>query len=160
MISMPELYWHLHPFPSLSTMQLYAILAARSAVFVVEQRCSYQDMDSADEHCSHLIAWDRDHIAAYLRIVPPGVKFDEPSIGRVLTSRTHRGGGLGKELMRRGLNHFDQLYPASAARIGAQAHLQKFYGEFGFRTVSDIYLEDAIEHVYMLRPQPGTSSIS
>ena len=146
-----ELQWRLRAFDALSLTELYAILAARAAVFVVEQRCNYQDMDDVDPKCVHLMAWDRDKLAAYLRIVPPGARYAEPSIGRVLTSAQHRGTGLGRELMRRGIDHTEQLYPEQPIRIGAQAHLQRFYREFGFVTDSDIYFEDHIEHVKMLR---------
>lgn len=146
-----ELEWRLRPFDALSPNELYAILGARSVVFVVEQRCNYQDMDGVDKHCQHLMAWAGEHLAAYLRIVPPGARYAEPSIGRVLTSAEHRGKGLGRELMRRGIEHAQALYPGQPLRIGAQAHLQRFYGEFGFVTDSDIYFEDHIEHVKMLR---------
>ena len=146
-----EVQWRLRAFDALTLAELYAILGARAAVFVVEQRCNYLDMDDVDPACMHLMAWNRDKLAAYLRIVPPGARYAEPSIGRVLTSAEHRGTGLGRELMRRGIEHTEQLYPGQAIRIGAQAHLQRFYSEFGFVTDSDIYFEDHIEHVKMLR---------
>ncbi len=145
------LTWHLSSFDSLTPSQLYAILAIRSAVFVVEQNCAYQDMDGTDAQSMHLIAWNEQRVAAYLRIVPPSVKFAEPSIGRVLTALEYRRTGLGRELMRRGVEHLEVLYPHQVSRIGAQAHLQNFYAEFGFRTDSDIYLEDGIPHVEMVR---------
>jgi ElaA protein len=97
------------------------------------------------------MAWDGNKLAAYSRIVPPGARYAEPSIGRVLTSAEYRGTGLGRELMRRAIEHTEQLYPEQPIRIGAQAHLQRFYNEFGFVTDSDIYFEDHIEHVKMLR---------
>lgn len=146
-----ELDWRLRAFDALSLTELYAILAARAAVFVVEQHCNYQDMDDVDPKCMHLMAWDGARLAAYSRIVPPGARYAEPSIGRVLTSAEHRGTGLGRELMRRAIQHTEHLYPGQPIRIGAQAHLQRFYGEFGFVTDSDIYFEDHIEHVKMLR---------
>ena len=146
-----DIQWRLRAFDDLSLAELYSILAARAAVFVVEQRCNYQDMDGVDGQCWHLMGWDGEKLAAYSRIVPPGARYAEPSIGRVLTSAEHRGTGLGRELMRRGLQHVEELYPGHPTRIGAQAHLQRFYGEFGFVTDSDIYFEDHIEHVKMLR---------
>ena len=150
--------WTFTPFASLTLVQLYSILAARSAVFVVEQNCPYQDMDGVDEHCMHLVAWQEKEVAAYLRIVPPGIKFPEPSIGRVITAPMFRGAGLGRELMRRGVEQLDELYRRQPSRIGAQAHLQKFYAEFGYVTSSDIYLEDGIPHVEMMRGGPSTHS--
>ena len=152
---MSELNWSLQPFDSLTVSQLYSILAARAAVFVVEQNCPYQDMDAVDAHSLHLTAWQGEKVAAYLRIVPPAMKFAEPSIGRVLTSSDFRTTGLGRQLMRRGVEYLDELYPKQTARIGAQAHLQHFYGEFGFVTDSDIYMEDGIPHVEMVRRVTG-----
>lgn len=148
---MAPLTWTFTSFASLTVAQLYSILAARSAVFVVEQNCPYQDMDGVDEHSMHLVGWQDASVAAYLRIVPPGIKFAEPSIGRVITAAVFRGTGLGRELMRRGVQQLDDLYPTQASRIGAQAHLQKFYAEFGYVTSSEVYLEDGIPHVEMLR---------
>ena len=127
-----ELEWRSRTFDALELAELYAILAARSAVFVVEQKCNYQDMDDVDPKCEHLMAWDRDKLAAYLRIVPPGARYAEPSIGRVLTSAQHRGTGLGRELMRRGIQRTEQRYPGQPIRIGAQAHLVDYYGKHGF----------------------------
>jgi ElaA protein len=147
--------WTFTPFASLTPVQLYSILAARSTVFVVEQNCPYQDMDGVDEHCMHLVAWHGKDVAAYLRIVPPGIKFAEPSIGRVITASMFRGTGLGRELMRRGVLQLDELYPNRPSRIGAQAHLQKFYAGFGYVTSSAIYLEDGIPHVEMVRTGDG-----
>lgn len=147
--------WTFTPFASLTLAQLYSILATRSAVFVVEQNCCYQDMDGVDRQSMHLAAWQDADVAAYLRIVPPGIKFAEPSIGRVITAASFRGTGLGRELMRRGVELLDSLYPAQASRIGAQAHLQKFYAEFGYVTSSDVYFEDEIPHVEMVRSRDG-----
>ena len=143
-----ELTWHLHTFAELTAAQLYAIIALRERVFVVEQKCAYQDADGVDPVSRHLWAEHRGAIAAYLRIVPAGVKFAELSLGRVITAPEARGTGLGRELMKRGI--------AAAAgvpiRIGAQAHLEKFYGELGFQRASDVYDEDGIPHIEMVRP--------
>jgi ElaA protein len=86
-------------------------------------------------------------IVAYLRIVPAGVKFAEVSIGRVVTSPETRGMGLGRELMKRGI----AAAGAVPLRIGAQAHLERFYCELGFTRASDVYDEDGIPHIEMLK---------
>ncbi|MFZ6690947.1 GNAT family N-acetyltransferase [Undibacterium sp. SXout20W] len=146
-----QLVWQCLPFAELSNIQLHRIFAARSAVFVLEQNCVYQDIDGKDPHCHHLIAWDENgDVAAYIRIVPAGLSFAEPSIGRVLSTQKWRGTGIGKLLLVNGIAHLRQLYPQAPIRIGAQAYLEKFYGSFGFKTVSDMYLEDDIPHVDML----------
>lgn len=144
--------WQCLSFDSLTNKQLYLILQARSAVFVVEQNCPYLDADGVDFECHHLCAWTEDgRLAAYLRIVPPGLKYPEASLGRVISSDFARGTGIGKQLLTRGVEQCLALYPAHPIRIGAQQYLEKFYQGFGFVTVSDMYLEDDIPHVEMLR---------
>ncbi|MBI3283881.1 MAG: GNAT family N-acetyltransferase [Burkholderiales bacterium] len=151
MNSLAQLHWQCSPFAELSNTQLHAIYAARCAVFVVEQHCPYQDIDGLDPACRHLIAWTADNqVAAYLRIVPPGLTFAEPALGRVLSTADWRGSGVGKQLIANGIDALRHIYPEAAIRIGAQAYLEKFYGGFGFRTVSEVYLEDDIPHVEML----------
>ena len=145
------IHWQWCRLEDLATAQLYAVFAAREAVFVVEQRCAYQELDGLDQRSHHLIAWSGDDVAAYLRVVAPGAKFAEPSIGRVLTTRNFRRTGLGRELMRKGLEHVATSYPEQAIRISAQTHLGDFYGGFGFVACSAPYLEDGIPHVEMLR---------
>lgn len=142
-----ELTWHVRRFEELTPAELYAILALRQRVFVVEQNCVYLDTDGVDSMCRHLWAERGGGPAAYLRIVPAGVKFPEASIGRVITAPEARGEGLGRELMKRGL----EAVGAVPIRIGAQAYLEKFYGELGFVRVSDVYDEDGIPHILMLR---------
>jgi ElaA protein len=149
------LTWQCSPFDELSTSELYAILKARQAVFVVEQNCPFLDADDVDQHCLHLSGWqvqgDANALAAYARLVPPKLKYVEPSIGRVITSSEFRGQGLGKELMQRAVQAMDELYPGLAIRIGAQQYLERFYSGFGFVTASPTYIEDGIPHVEMVR---------
>ena len=149
------LTWQCSPFDGLSTKVLYAILRARQIVFVVEQNCPFLDADDVDQHCLHLLGWQvqgfNNALAAYARLVPPGGKYREPSIGRVITSPEFRGQGFGKELMQRAVQAMDQLYPGLAIRIGAQQYLEMFYSGFGFVTVSPTYIEDGIPHVEMVR---------
>lgn len=146
-----NLHWQCLPFDQLSVHQLYQIYAARNAVFVVEQNCVYQDIDHKDPLSHHLMAWDsQQQLAAYLRIVPPGLSFAEASLGRVLSSASWRGSGIGRELLMRGITALREIYPQAAIRIGAQAYLEKFYGSFGFVQVSELYLEDDIPHIDML----------
>ena len=143
--------WRLARFEELTLDRLYAILAARAAVFVVEQDCPYQDLDGLDRCGLHLAAWSDDRLLAYARVLPPGGRFAEPSIGRVLTAQPARGTGLGKELMRRSIEIAHQYYPGMGLRISAQRYLERFYAEIGFTTVSEAYLEDGIPHVEMTR---------
>lgn len=143
--------WRVERYHELSTDRLYAILAARVAVFVVEQDCPYQDLDGLDGCGLHVSAWSDEAVLAYARVLPPGKRFSEPSIGRVLTARSARGRGLGRELMRRSIDAAASVYPGRALRISAQQYLERFYGELGFETVSDPYPEDGIAHLEMYR---------
>lgn len=145
--------WRLARFDELSPRELHDIYRARVEVFVVEQKCPFQDVDGADPACWHLTGRSGDgEIVAYCRLVPPGTKFAEPSIGRVVTLGAARGTGRGRELMRQAIGHAEKLWPGRALRIGAQRYLERFYGGFGFQTVSEPYDEDGIMHVEMLRP--------
>lgn len=148
----PTLRWQLSSFNDLTAAQLYTLLQARTAVFVVEQQCVFQDMDGKDPDCLHLLGWnDEQQLTAYLRIVPPQIIFAEASLGRVLTTSAGRRGGYGKLLLAEGIRQASRLYPGSDLRISAQQYLERFYQSFGFQTVSDQYLEDDIPHVEMLR---------
>lgn len=144
--------WHESDFAGLSLGDLYAILSARVAVFVVEQDCPYPELDGLDQSAHHLWATDgAGRVAAYARITAPGTRFEEPSIGRVLTALEHRGTGLGRDLMERAIDLAERLYPGAQMRISAQQHLDRFYASLGFGFVRGPYPEDGIPHVEMLR---------
>ncbi len=117
---------------------------------MVEQKCAYLDADGRDPHSTHVFAVDPSHqtIVACARIVPPGLRFADISIGRVVTAAAIRGQGVGRELMQRSLLHLKQQQ-ASVVRISAQKYLEGFYSSLGFKTDSAVYLEDGIEHVEM-----------
>lgn len=147
-----SLDWQCQRLDDLRPLALHRILRARQQVFVVEQNCVYLDADAADEASWHLAAWAPDlHLMAYARIVDPGIKYEEASIGRVITPLTARGTGLGRELLRRAISQARHCYPGGSLRISAQSRLQSFYAEFGFVVVGEPYLEDGIAHVEMLR---------
>lgn len=146
--------WQWCRLDELTPAQQYAVFAAREAVFVVEQNCPYQDLDGLDFKAHHLIGWsDRNagNVAAYLRVLAPGIKFREPSIGRVLTTEGYRRTGLGRQLMGKALAHIARHHPGQSVRISAQSYLDTFYRDFGFVPCSAPYLEDGIPHVEMLR---------
>jgi ElaA protein len=151
---MPRVDWQWKRFAELAPAELYALLAARAAVFVVEQGCVFLDFDGLDQCAWHLLGWAGEAevptLAAYLRLIDPGRKYAEPSIGRVLTTATFRGSGLGRAAMREAIGRAASLYPGRAVRIAAQQRLERFYVELGFRTVSAPYLEDGISHIEMV----------
>lgn len=143
--------WVIKSFNELTPAELYAILQLRCEVFVVEQNCPYLDEDDKDQNSYHLMGWKNDLLAAYTRILPQGLAFDEASIGRVVTSPKARGGGIGRELMQRSIKELYQLYGEVPIRIGAQLYLRPFYTALGFSQVSEVYIEDGIEHIKMLK---------
>lgn len=152
--STSEIRWRSCRFDELGLLELDRIYRARQQVFAIEQDCVYLDVDGVDPACWHLAAWSDTQAEplAYARIVAPGVKYAEASIGRVITTPAARGTGLGRELVRRAVAQAVALYPGQGIRISAQAHLSRFYGGFGFERVGKEYMEDGIPHVEMLRP--------
>lgn len=150
-----RLRWRCVPFAALDAATLYALLQLRSRVFVVEQNCVYLDPDGADPQCLHLLGFDAaGTLQAALRLVPPGLKYTQASIGRVVTSPETRGTGLGHELVAQGLRECALIHPGHGLRISAQAHLQRFYEMHGFRAEGETYLEDDIPHIEMSRAAP------
>jgi ElaA protein len=151
-----QVHWLLKSFPQLTTVELYALLRLRNEVFIVEQNCPFSDLDGKDQQCHHLLGFDEagDELLAYTRLVPPGVSYGYPSIGRVVTALNARRFGKGRELMQRSIVEINRLYGATAIQIGAQVYLRNFYESFGFRQAGDSYLEDGIDHIPMIR-QPN-----
>ena len=157
------LRWRAVTFDALTTTDLYRLLQLRSAVFVVEQACVFQDLDGLDFAAVHLLgevgqatatassAAAEGQLWAYARLLPAGVSFPEASIGRVVTAPEGRGTGLGHVLMRQAVGELHRLWGPQPIRIGAQAHLQPFYRQIGFEPQGALYLEDGIEHIEMVR---------
>ena len=146
------LRWEFKTFDALTAAEVYAFLKLRSEVFVVEQNCVFLDMDDKDQMCHHLLGYKGNLLAAYTRIVPMGVSYpDYPSIGRVITSPQARGEGLGKILMEESIQRLFSLYGHVPIKIGAQLYLKKFYESLGFVQCGDVYDEDGIPHLPMLR---------
>ncbi|MBP9085910.1 MAG: GNAT family N-acetyltransferase [Kofleriaceae bacterium] len=148
------LTWTDKTFAELTPHQLYAILQLRQAVFVVEQKCAYLDADGCDAMARHLCGHDGVGLVAYARLVPAGIKHAEPSIGRVLIVERARGTGVGKALMRNAVARMGSLFAGAPIVLGAQAHLQRFYAEFGFEVFGEPYDEDGIPHINMRRDLP------
>ncbi|HMO31900.1 MAG TPA: GNAT family N-acetyltransferase [Lacibacter sp.] len=144
--------WILKPFTALTPPELYELLRLRNEVFVVEQNCVFQDADNKDQSAWHLLGRDAAGVLqAYCRVLPPGISYREASIGRVVTATAVRNTGAGRELMREAIAACTRLFGPGTLKIGAQLYLEGFYGSFGFVRVSDVYLEDGIEHIEMQR---------
>ena len=148
-----EIVWTCSRFDELSTGDLYRILQLRAEIFIVEQDCVYQDVDDYDQEALHVMGQlsvgDEAQLVCYTRLLPPGTKYDGASIGRVVTKKSARGGGIGKALMLNSLAFCKEHWPNQAITISAQQYLQKFYTELGFETLSEPYDEDGIPHMRM-----------
>lgn len=135
-------------FEELDVSELYEIMQARAEVFVVEQECAYQDLDGVDKEAYHVYLRENGELVAYLRVLDKGKRLDEVSVGRVISLK--RGLGLGKRLMRAGLQVAKEKFGATIVKVGAQVQAKGFYESVGFRQVSGEYDEDGIPHIYMI----------
>lgn len=149
--------WTCKHHEDLGTQQLYALLALRSEVFVVEQNCSYLDPDGQDlqNDTHHLMAWQGDRLLAYLRLLDPQSQGGDVVIGRVVSAPAARGQGLGNSLLAKGIEAAERLWPGLPIYLSAQAHLQGYYGRQGFVTEGEEYLEDNIPHIGMRKHPQG-----
>ncbi|MBA5604913.1 GNAT family N-acetyltransferase [Duganella sp. FT3S] len=147
--------WQWLAFNDIPGADLYQVLYQRQQVFVLEQQCLYPDIDGYDLAAHHLLGWrtadGKRELVAYLRCLAPGAKYEEMSLGRVLTTQAARGGGIGRQLVEQGIRLAEQLHPGHRFRIGAQARLEQFYGSLGFKAVTAPYDEDGILHIDMVR---------
>ena len=135
-------------FDELSLAELYEILRLRSAVFVVEQECAYQDIDNKDQVAVHAWLSDEDGIAAYLRVMDRGVYDEEVAIGRVISLRRRQG--LASRLLREGIRIAQEEFHADVISVEAQIYARSLYEKAGFRQASEEFLEDGIPHIRML----------
>ena len=144
--------WVTKPFSALTVEELYAILRLRSEVFVVEQNCVFLDMDNNDQIAYHTMGWLNNELVATTRLFNVDQSYkDYQSIGRVVGSPRHRGIGAGKALMQYSIAECERLFGKHPIKIGAQLYLKKFYEEQGFEQAGEMYYEDAIEHIPMIR---------
>ena len=143
--------WQLKSFTELTNDELYAIMRLRQEVFVVEQNCVFIDADDLDQPSLHLMGFINAELAAYARIIPAGMAYDEVSIGRIVTSQKYRKQNHGRTLMQKSLDEAARVWGASPVKIMAQEYLQRFYEDYGFVKQSEHFLLDGIWHIYMVR---------
>lgn len=141
--------WKVKKFDELTNYELYSILKERSDIFVVEQTCFYLDPDGLDIGSYHLYKEENEEIIAYLRILPREIVGDNAAIGRVIVKKDYRGKGIGKELIGEALKFITEVLKEHNVELHAQDHLRDFYGSFGFKVASDVYLDAGIPHVTM-----------
>ena len=149
--------WRTLPFAVMTATDYHRLSQLRQAVFIVEQACCYLDADDFDIASSHLLAETDNGVVACCRLLPPGTRFAEPSIGRVCTDPRWRRQGLGREMMERALAQLQHDHPHQPVRISAQCYLQDFYNDLGFEAASGLYHEDGIAHIEMLYTPNGLS---
>lgn len=137
-------------FRELSVNELYDLLKLRAEIFVVEQDCVYNDLDNFDKEAVHVLYVENNEIIATARLLQPGTRFADFSIGRVVVKKEKRGKGLGKALMNAAIDYCVANWKAEKIKISAQQYLQRFYGELGFVVITEMYLEDDIPHVGMV----------
>ena len=146
-----DIDWRFKTFEGLTKTELYEIMILRQQVFVVEQDCPYLDADEKDKDSHHLMGYIKGVLVAYLRLVKPGISYEEMSFGRIVTAKSHRGIGLGVALMKEGIKRSIKLYGTFNNRISAQSYLLPFYQKFGFESTGKEYLEDGIPHTEMIK---------
>ena len=146
-----SIQWYVKSFSELTLTELYNYLQLRTQVFVVEQNCVFQDMDSKDQSALHLLAYDGEKNIACARLFNAGIYYDLPSIGRVVVHRDYRNLNLGHQLMNNAIAAIKTYFNQSNIKIGAQLYLKKFYESHGFIASSAMYLEDDIEHIEMIK---------
>lgn len=142
--------WFLKEFDELSLDELYEILKLRAEVFVVEQDCVYNDLDDKDQMALHLFLKDGGEIIAVSRILPENVAFEDMAIGRVIVKKEYRGHGIAKKIMQKAIDYIIKDLKKDKIRLSGQAYLVRFYEDLGFKKVSDVYLEDGIDHFEFL----------
>ncbi|MBC3759912.1 GNAT family N-acetyltransferase [Hyunsoonleella sp. SJ7] len=138
-------------FSELTAEELYAILRLRSEVFVVEQDCVYQDIDGKDQNAIHILGFKADELVGYARAFKPGDYFEEASIGRVVVSKKERAFKYGYDMMYAAVEALEQNFKEKTIRLSAQCYLKGFYNKVGFEAVGEVYLEDGIPHVAMIK---------
>lgn len=149
-----NLRWVTKTFTELNVNELYALLRLRSEVFVLEQHCIFLDMDNNDQKAYHTIGFIGDEVVATTRLFDKNIMYDGyQSIGRVVGCPRHRGLGIGKALMQYSISECERLFGKGPIKIGAQLYLKKFYSEQGFEQSGDVYLEDEIDHIPMIRSE-------
>ncbi|NBW70821.1 MAG: GNAT family N-acetyltransferase [Bacteroidetes bacterium] len=126
------------------------IYQLRQQVFMIEQNCLYEDIDGMDPDCLHLMHGQDDELIAYLRIVPPGLHFKNPALGRIIVTPKYRGGSTGPSLIHEGISLCRKHYWNLPISIEAQYPLESYYRQFGFESCGEVYMVDDIPHIHMI----------
>ncbi len=140
----------IYSFETLPGTLLHDVLRLRCDVFIVEQSAPYADIDGLDPKALHLCMFHGETLIGYVRILGPGIKFPEATMGRIVLRPEHRGSNLGRQLVTRALNEIRSHYPQAPICIEAREDLQPFYQTLGFNPISEPYDWAGITYVKML----------
>jgi ElaA protein len=144
------LNWQFKHYNDLLLNEFHDILALRIKVFVVEQNCPYQELDGKDKKCYHLICRNgKGDVVGTMRILPPGLAFEEVGLGRIVLAESARGEKQGHEMMKEAMTFSKEEFGDVAVKLSGQKHLEGFYNKHGFQSTGKEYLEDGIPHVEM-----------
>ncbi|UCZ53876.1 GNAT family N-acetyltransferase [Bacillus shivajii] len=146
--------WEIKSFEELTNLEWHEIIKERMAVFVVEQDCAYMEIDGHDPASYHLFLKEGDEVVAYARLMPSGTIYQEASIGRIIVKADQRGKGYAKEIMERGMKFLLNELGESEIKLQAEYYIKDLYASYEFEITSDIFLDEGIEHVYMLYRVP------
>lgn len=152
-LSKLNLSWSWKTFDQLSKEELYELLSLRQSIFVVEQKSWYLDADGLDNCSLHLLIKLNDILLGYLRLLPPKIKYDTPSIGRIAISKNYRGKKIGSRLVKEGIQKSLETFSTHSLTISAQEYLIKFYEDHGFKVFGGVYDEDGIPHIQMVKDE-------
>jgi len=149
---MDNINWLIKSFNELTATDVYQIFKLRQDVFIVEQACIYNDFDGKDNIATHVMGLVHDDLVAYTRVFNPDDYFSgHTAFGRVVTSASVRGSGVGRALVKTTLMYLNKTAKNIPCKISAQSHLEHFYNGFGFKKIGQAYLEDNIPHIAMVR---------
>lgn len=138
-------------FNELTNEELYEINKSRFEVFVEEQKITEQEFDDIDKVCYHLFAMDQGRVIAYCRIIPGGITYEQPSIGRVLVLRNYRKKMLAEKMMKMAIEFITENLKGNSIVISAQQYIVPLYEKLGFKKFSEPYMEVSIPHIKMKR---------
>lgn len=145
-------------YAELSRDELYAILALRTEIFVVEQQCAYPETDFYDQQSVHLLGRENGELLAYARVVVPAAADEDLSIGRVAVRKRVRGKNYGRKIFEEAMRSAAARYPGKDIKIQAQVYLEDFYRSCGFVTRTEPYPDYGVWHVDMIWENENYSS--
>ncbi|MBL1233337.1 MAG: GNAT family N-acetyltransferase [Flavobacteriales bacterium] len=148
---MEKINWKIATFYELNNDELFDVFALRTAIFVVEQDCPYQEVDETDKIAFHVLGIINKELVAVARIVPPSQPNNEVKIGRIAVKKAFRRQKIAGKMMEECFRFIEQHWKKLPVAISAQQYLIEFYTNYNFKVEGEGYLEDGIPHMRMVR---------